>query len=79
MDDYDILPKNFTFPDPENLNFSKIENYTELIIKSVRKSKLYQIPPLLENILFASYGTICAISLLGNALVLCLVVVSFFI
>lgn len=78
MDYYDIFPENFTVLQPEQLNLTA-DNYTKLIAKSVRKSKLYQIPPLLENILFASYGAICAIALLGNTLVLCLVVVSAYI
>lgn len=75
MDYYDDFPKNVTSLHPEQLNFTA-DNYTALIVKSVVNSKLYQIPPALENILFAAYGTICTIALLGNTLVLCLVLVS---
>lgn len=78
MDYHNIFGPNFTINGSELPHLEELENLTETIVNNVLKSKLYHIPPLLENTLFLSYGAICAVALIGNALVLCLVMVSKF-
>lgn len=74
MDHY----KNFTVNGSELPHLEELEHLTDTLVNNIAKSKLYHIPALLENTLFFIYGAICAIALIGNALVLCLVVVSKF-
>lgn len=78
MDFTEFTTENFTLNSSEYFIPKEDDFYVELSAKNAEKVelKLYHIQPLLENILFASYGAICATALLGNTLVLCLVIVS---